>query len=156
MQDEWSNAAPFDAVAVVAPHPRAAGALRIPSVLRCALLILAVRTSLKIRGFARTVAWIRRRLETVPQPVSADADAVKAAEQAVAMAGAFYPGRAKCLEQSLTLYYLLRRQGVPVRYCHGVQFHPFTGHAWIEYRGKVINDVAEHVKHFTRLPDQLP
>lgn len=72
------------------------------------------------------------------------------------MAGAFYPGRARCLEQSLALYYLLRRQGVAVKYCHGVQFYPFQAHAWIEYEGSVINDVAPHVKHFARFPDQLP
>jgi hypothetical protein len=72
------------------------------------------------------------------------------------MAAAFYPGRAECLERSLVLYYILRRQGVRVRYCHGVQPSPLTAHAWIEYGGEVINDVPEHVKEFSRLPDQLP
>jgi hypothetical protein len=56
----------------------------------------------------------------------------------------------------LTLYYLARQEGVRVRYCQGVQLFPFVAHAWIEYRGEVVNDVAEHVKHFARFPDQLP
>lgn len=81
---------------------------------------------------------------------------MKATERAVAMAGALYPGRALCLEQSLVLYYLLRRQRVAVRYCQGIQPHPFEAHAWVEYEGKPLNDVAEHAKLFTRFPDQLP
>jgi transglutaminase-like putative cysteine protease len=72
------------------------------------------------------------------------------------MAGALYLGRAKCLEQSLALYYLLRRQGVAVAYCQGVQPYPFRAHAWVEYRGQVINDVPEHARFFARLPEQLP
>ena len=72
------------------------------------------------------------------------------------MAGAFYPGRALCLEQSLLLYDVLRRQGVPAKYCQGVKLHPFQAHAWIEYQGQVINDVPEHVKGFARLHEQLP
>ena len=72
------------------------------------------------------------------------------------MAGALYPGRALCLEQSLALYYLLRRRGVPVRYCQGVQPYPFEAHAWVEYGGTPINDVIDHVTLFARFPDQLP
>jgi hypothetical protein len=74
----------------------------------------------------------------------------------VALAGALYPGRARCLEQSLVLYYLLRGRGVAARYCQGVQPNPFQAHAWIEYRGEIITDVEEHVARFARLPDQLP
>ncbi|MGH7516868.1 MAG: lasso peptide biosynthesis B2 protein [Gemmatimonadales bacterium] len=130
--------------------------VKVPSVLRSGFTIFAVKMSLKIRGYGRTIRWIQREVRGVPADASADADVVKAAEHAVAMAGALYPGRALCLEQSLVLYYLLRRQGVAVRYCQGVQPYPFEGHAWIEYRGEPINDVGEHVKLFARLPDLLP
>jgi hypothetical protein len=135
---------------------RKTGDLEIPSMLKCGLLIAWFKGLLRVRSFQGTLEWIRQRIECLPVMDSAELATVKAAERAVAMAGAFYPGRAKCLEQSLTLYYLLRRQGVPVRYCQGVQFHPFQAHAWIECDGWVINDVAEHVRHFVRLPDQLP
>jgi hypothetical protein len=83
-------------------------------------------------------------------------DAVRGAARSVAMAAALYPGRARCLEQSLVLYYLLRRRGVAVRYRQGVMPHPFQAHAWIEYDGEVITDVAEHAAQFSSLPDQLP
>ena len=130
--------------------------VRVPSVLRSGLMIAALKLSLRIRGFARTMEWIRRRVASVPSAAEVPPAVVMEAEWAVAMAAAFYPGRAECLERSLVLYYLMRRQGIPVRYCHGVQPLPLLSHAWIEYRGEVINDVPERVKAFSRLADQLP
>jgi hypothetical protein len=128
----------------------------IPSVVRCGLLIFFMKLMLRFRGFAGTTKWIRRRVESVPSTTLLDLDSLKRFEHAIALAGALYPGRAMCLEQSLTLYYVLRRRGVAVKYCHGVVPHPFEAHAWIEYLGEVISDVEEHSRLFTRLPDQLP
>jgi Transglutaminase-like superfamily len=139
-----------------AVRSRQSAAWRIPSVLRCGGMILALKLALWIYGFRRVVQWIRRRVESVPPAAWLATDAVKATERAVATAGALYPGRALCLEQSLILYYLLRRRGVAVSYCHGVQPQPFEAHAWLEYRGEAINDVPEHVRRFARLPDLLP
>jgi hypothetical protein len=130
--------------------------IHIPSVMRSAMLIAGLKLSLKVFGYKRTMGWIRRRVESVPQRGDVKLTMVKEVEWCVAMAAAFYPGRAQCLERSLVLYYVLRRQGVPVRYCHGVQPSPLTAHAWVEYGGEVVNDVAEHVREFSRLPDQLP
>ncbi len=128
----------------------------IPTVLRCGLLIAWFKSLLRIRGFLGTLEWIRRRVESIPATTDAELGTVKAVEYVVAMAGAFYPGRAKCLEQSFTLYYLLRRRGVAAVYCQGVQPYPFQAHAWIEYQGEVVNDVPEHARFFARLPEQLP
>lgn len=130
--------------------------VRVPSLLQSGLMIAALKLSLRVRGYKRTIEWIRRRVESVPQRSDVGPTVVKAAEWWVAMAAAFYPGRAECLERSLVLYYILRRQGVPVRYCHGVQPWPLISHAWVEYRGEVVNDVPERVHEFSRLPDQLP
>ena len=135
---------------------RSGAALKVPSVLECAVMIIALKMSLRLRGFARTLEWIGYRVQGVPPLPSVDSEALRASEHAVAMAGALYPGRALCLEQSLVLYYLLRRQGVPVKYCQGVQPRPFEAHAWIEYQHRPLNDVTEHVKLFARLPGQLP
>jgi len=147
------------AISEIATRERAgsmAPEIRVPSVLKSGLMILALKASLKLRGYKRTVEWIRRRVERVPVRTDVDPTVVKAAEWWVAMAAAFYPGRAECLERSLVLYYVLRKQGVPVKYCHGVQPWPLISHAWVEYRGEVMNDVPERVKEFSRLPEQLP
>jgi hypothetical protein len=130
--------------------------IRTPSVLIAGLMIFAVKTALGLRGYAWVVRWIRARVESVRTAASVDPEGVRTSERAVAMAGALYPGRALCLEQSLVLYYLLRRQGVAVQHCHGVIPRPFQAHAWIEYGGEVINDVPEHARQFVRLPSQLP
>lgn len=130
--------------------------VRIPSVLTCGAMLFALKAALRVVGFARVINWIRRAVASVPPATSADIEVVRSTERAVAMAGALYPGRALCLEQSLLLYYVLRRQGIEVKYCHGVAPRPFQAHAWIEYRDQVINDVAEHARQFARLPDQLP
>jgi hypothetical protein len=37
-----------------------------------------------------------------------------------------------------------------------VRPYPFQAHAWIEYRGSVVNDLPEHVAQFARFPRQLP
>jgi hypothetical protein len=125
------------------------------SVLSCGTMISVLKAALRLGGFAWTTKWIRRRVQCVPT-TSANAAVVTATASAVAMAGALYPGRALCLEQSLVLYYLLRRQGFPVRYCHGVRPHPFQAHAWVEHGNEPINDVSEHVALFMRFPDLLP
>jgi hypothetical protein len=130
--------------------------LRVPSVLRCGMMLLVFKTMLKVWGYSQTLDWLRRGVEGVPVGGDVDVEAIKAAEYRVAMGGALYPGRARCLEQSLVLYYLLRRQGVPVKYRQGVQPYPFQAHAWIEYLGEVINDVPEHAGFFAQLPGQLP
>lgn len=135
-----------------AESPRAA---KTPSVLRCGLLIAAVKLMLKMRGFDATTSFISRKVAPVPATDSPDDALVRRTEYAVAMAAALYPGRALCLERSLVLYYLLRRRGIAVRYCQGVQPHPFLAHAWVEFRGQPINDVPEHVQLFARLPEGI-
>jgi hypothetical protein len=130
--------------------------LQMPTILRCIVLIAVVKLALRTLGFGRTIKWLRRRMAVTPEVPSSNVESVRRTEYVVAMAAAFYPGRALCLEQSLVLYYLLRRQGVPVKYCQGVQPQPFSAHAWVELLGKPINDVPEHVKLFARLPDPLP
>lgn len=135
---------------------RSSGKFRVPTVLQCGLMILALKTMLKTWGACQTFEWVRRRVQAVPIRTDLDPRIVKQTEYRVAAAAALYPGRAKCLEQSLVLYYTLRRAGVAVQFRTGVQPFPFLAHAWIEYRNEVINDVPEHTKWFACLPDELP
>jgi hypothetical protein len=135
---------------------RTAAGFRVPSVLRCGAMIFALKAALRIGGFAGVANWIRRRVQSLPATTFVAAEDVTTTESAVATAAALYPGRALCLEQSLVLYYVLRSQGVAVKFRMGVQAHPFAAHAWVEYRGEVLNDVPEHLKAFAPLADDLP
>jgi hypothetical protein len=130
--------------------------LTVPSVFRCGLLILGIKVLLRTRGFGWTMRWLRSRVDSVTAIAPGHLTMVSATQQAVALAGALYPGRALCLEQSLVLYYVLRRQGIGVTFRMGIQAHPFAAHAWVEYNNAPLNDVAEHVTLFAPLPDVPP
>jgi hypothetical protein len=119
-------------------------------------MIFVLKLSLRLWGFGPVTKWITRRVQQVPATAPPSPAYVNDAERAVALASALYPGRAKCLEQSLVLYYLLRRGGIAVQYCQGVMAYPFEAHAWVEYAGEVLNDIPEHAASFARLPAPLP
>jgi hypothetical protein len=122
--------------------------LNIPSVGWTMLRFAMLKAALATAGFGRTSRWIHLRAQRAPLRVDVDAARVCAAEYAVAMAAALYPGHAACLERSLLLYWHLRRAGVPVEFRMGVQMYPFVAHAWVEHGGRPINDVPEHVRQF--------
>jgi len=126
--------------------------MTVPSVPRCALALLAVRASLKARGFGPTVAWARRLGACAKGPGLAP-EAVERAAWHVAVAAAFFPGRAVCLEQSLALFVLLRRRGVPADLRIGVQVYPFYAHAWVELHGEPVNEDRETVEKYRALPE---
>jgi transglutaminase superfamily protein len=126
--------------------------VKAPSVARCTLALLAVRARLKARGFGPTVAWARRIGARVAGPGLTPVEVERTAWH-VAVAGAFFPGRAVCLEQSLALYVLLRRRGAPAELRLGVQVYPFYAHAWVELNGQPVNEDQETVEKFRALPE---
>ena len=127
-----------------------------PSFIRCVGVMLWVKVLLSCVGFLGTIAWLRRATCGIPLRAPVSLHEVGEVERLVARVGALFPGRALCLEQSLVLYYLLRKQGVAAEYCHGVQPYPLLAHAWIELEGKVINDIPERTRLFAKLPINLP
>jgi hypothetical protein len=128
----------------------------VPSVARCLVAIAIIKARVLVFGLGPTLRWIRRReTRTIPTTLAPNTF-LSACEYAVALAAALYPGRARCLERSLTLFDFARRAGIPVTYHHGVQPLPFAAHAWVEYEGRVINDADEHVITFRRLPQVCP
>ena len=122
---------------------------------RCALALLAVRARLRARGFGPTVAWARRRGARAAGAGLAPEEVERAAYH-VAVAAAFFPGRAVCLEQSLALYVLLRRRGVAAELRLGVQAYPFHAHAWVELDGEPVNEHRETVERFRSLSGAAP
>lgn len=124
----------------------------VPSVARCALLLLAVRAHLKARGFGPSVARARR-LGAQAAGAGLSPEQVERTAYHVAVAAAFFPGRAVCLEQSLALYLLLRRRGVSAELKLGVQTYPFYAHAWVELDGEPVNEDREVADKFRTLPE---
>lgn len=116
----------------------------------CLLLLALVDASLRAFGLRRTVRWVRRVVGERPE--AARPGLITDVAHAVAKAAAFYPGRAQCLEQSLVLYWVLRRRGVEARLRVGVQPFPFTAHAWVEHNGHPINEQEDFVTQLAPFP----
>lgn len=125
-------------------------ACRAPSAWACAALLFVIRLGLKYGGLDSVRRRLASRLQLVTLEIH-DRQLIDACVRSVAFAAAFFPGRALCLERSLTLWYVLGTRGVPVELRLGVQRFPFAAHAWVAYRGEPLNDVREHVDHFQPL-----
>lgn len=126
----------------------------LPHVLTCGALLGISDVALRTLGLRRSVA-LARRVARGPKPAAADASrrTVMATARRVATAAAFYPGRAQCLEQSLALFVLLRRRGVPAELKVGVRTFPFTAHAWVEHDGHAVNEVDDFVTSLAPFPN---
>ena len=117
-------------------------------------LFLLIDLGLYFFGFNRVykafVRWTR-----VLRPRAAEAQEEMILEQTLASVVTatrlYYRRRKDCLPKSLTIYYLVRKQGIPAELCIGVKKFPFAGHAWVEYRGRVIDDFPKRVPLYTLL-----
>jgi Transglutaminase-like superfamily len=122
--------------------------IRPPSILACTVVLAAVSVMLNTRGFGWTLN-MARRVRHADSPTRRLAQ--KIIEQTthnVAVAGALFPGRARCLEQSLALYTVLRRRGAAAEIRIGVQPFRFRAHAWVECDGIPVNETLEMVRGF--------
>jgi len=59
--------------------------------------------------------------------------------------------RRDCLPRALTVYYLLRRRGIPVSFSMGIRKHPFGAHAWVEHQGQVISDYRDERSGYVQI-----
>jgi len=97
----------------------------------------------------------RRRSGDAGQPASASrpASGLQTAHQTwrlVQWAATYGPYGGNCLSRSLTLWWLLRRQGLESELRIGVSTTGgrFEAHAWIEFQGTVINDQPDVRERF--------
>lgn len=120
-----------------------------PGRLRCFGAVVAARVALKLLGFRRTVRIAQRITGRVGRAVTATP--LELARR-VAGAAAFFPGRARCLEQAVALYVVLRRAGHPAALRIGVQPVPFRAHAWIELDGEPLFE-GEAPARFVAFPE---
>lgn len=119
--------------------------------LRALITLAVIRRHLSSSGLAATVKRLTKSLP--PSLDQADHDLVVARiARDVALAGTIFPGRARCLEQSLALYALLRKRSVAVKVYLGVRPYRFQAHAWVEYRGEPVNEPTEIVRKLVAIP----
>jgi hypothetical protein len=127
--------------------------------LRAMALLPLVALSLRWRGFRATQAALQRFLsKTNPEPnaVLASKGAAVTAQMvnAADRHGLVHPS---CLAKSLTLWWLLGRQGIPSHLRIGIrkEKEKFEAHAWVECDGAALNEPDEHHHHYSAFDGAL-
>ena len=120
--------------------------------LHAIVLLPLVALSLRWRGFGATQAALKRFLSNVhperdPALVSKDATVIAHMVKAADRHGLVHPS---CLAKSLTLWWLLARQGISSHLRIGIrkEEEKFEAHAWVERNGTALNEPDEHHHHY--------
>jgi hypothetical protein len=117
-----------------------------------ACLLPVVAASLKTVGLQRTQSWLAGNALAPMRPGTAQTRAdVRRAVQMVAAAYRLHPVRSSCLPRTVVLWSLLQRRGIGAEVHVGVRYNTqgqFESHAWLEWNGEVLNDVADVARQF--------
>ena len=120
--------------------------------LRATVLLPLVALSLRWRGFRATQATLQRSLlndnqEREAALVSKSAVMIAHMVNAADRHGLVHPS---CLAKSLTLWWLLARQGISSHLRIGIRKKEemFEAHAWVERDGIALNEPDEHHHHY--------
>ena len=120
--------------------------------LRATFLLPFVSLSLRWHGFRATQSFLQKLLSLT----AAERDSSLAAERLaltahlVNSADRYGLIHASCLAKSLTLWWLLERQGIASDLRIGVrkENRKFEAHAWVERDGAALNEPDEHHRHY--------
>jgi hypothetical protein len=107
------------------------------------LALLAVKAMLVVLGLARALRLLESRLDELDGDVQPPRPMLEEFARTTARIAGLMPGRMECLEQSLALWYMLRRRGVAAELKFGMRQFPFTAHAWVTYRNEPLNEDPE-------------
>lgn len=116
---------------------------------RAMVLLPMIAARLRLRGFDAVRRASRR--QPVPAPGVPDPSATARLVDIATRHGLL---RGNCLTRSLTLKYLLDRQGVPSELRIGARrtSHGLEAHAWVEHKGRPLNDSADVAQRFPPFP----
>jgi hypothetical protein len=117
------------------------------------VLLPLVAVSLRWRGLRATQAALQRFVsntnpELDPAVLSRDAALTAHMINAADRYGLVHPS---CLAKSLTLWWLLERQGISSHLRIGLRKEgdKFQAHAWVERAGAALNEPDEHHHHYS-------
>jgi len=130
---------------------------------RAAALLAVISWSLRFRGFRATQAALQNfsvpsKTEKLIDERRASGERAALAARMVNAAARYSPGRATCLEKSLALWWLLRREGMAssVRIGARKTLGKFEAHAWVEREGVVLNEPADAHRHYATFDAAFP
>jgi hypothetical protein len=130
--------------------------------LRAWVMLPFVAASLRVRGFGPTQRSLRPAIPASTSTQNSadnlgrnssplrDGAAAELTARMVAAAARRSVFHAGCLERSLTLWWLLERQGVHCQLRIGTRKagEQLEAHAWVEYDGQALNEVDDVHKHY--------
>jgi hypothetical protein len=120
------------------------------------LLLPLTRLGLRALGWRRWCAVLGRlgpRLQgRADTPLASKEQQARATARMVQAAARHGLCGASCLPQSLVLWWLLRRQGIPGELRIGVRRHEgrLQGHAWVEHAGRSLEEHEDNRYRFAR------
>jgi hypothetical protein len=125
-------------------------------ILLAALILPVTKIGLRVFGFIRWRELIEK-FSLSPSlsqalPISAQNEPAVRIVRAVRSAELHGLTKPNCLERSMTLWWMLRREGIEGELHIGAkkQDGKFEAHAWVELGGKVLNDDVEVHQHYAR------
>lgn len=126
-----------------------------------AILLRLVRWSLRLRGYGKTFTSLQKRVSPQAPGVEARPEvrgAVQVTCRMVRAAARYSLAQFTCLEESLTLWYLLRKRGINVCLRIGVRKEKerFEAHAWVEHGGEALNQPEEMHWHYAAFDQDPP
>jgi hypothetical protein len=112
---------------------------------QAAVALPAVAALIRVKGLKGCQALLARLSPVANPGLRADGSAESLARgvvRIVTAAAAHGPYRANCLQQSVTLWWLLRRRGLEGELRIGTRKRDghFDAHAWVEFSGRALNE----------------
>ena len=127
--------------------------------LRTVFLLPVITISLRLSGFQKTKQRLQDALtHRKSEPIAADrASSVSMTTRMVWAAARNSPFPATCLERSLSLWWLLARQGIPTQLRIGVKTaeQKFSAHAWVEYEGVALGEPETPHAHYAAFAEEF-
>jgi hypothetical protein len=130
--------------------------------LQAVLLLPAIHFALLLLGYSRLLGVMEKLVPVKPiETAPSDAQVLQRAQEIsriVSIAAQYGVYRATCLRKSLLVWGFLRREGMQGRVCFGVRMcaRKLEAHAWVEYKGMVVNDSLKVHECYTALREVLP
>ena len=125
---------------------------------RAMLVLPVVAQSLRWRGFAATQESLRRRKSPAKKSSDPSNQDLELTVRMVKAAVSHSFGHPSCLEESLTLWWLLARRGITSDVRIGVrkQAEEFEAHAWVERDGIALNEPTAKHEHYAAFESEFP
>jgi len=126
--------------------------------LRAAVALPVISRSLRWRGFQATRESLSGWIPTTTNPSPPENARIETTVRMVRAAVRHGFGRPSCLEESLTLWWLLARQGISSDLRIGVRKQPeaFEAHAWVERDGVALNEPEARHVHYAAFESEFP